>query len=356
MLPVATIPGRMPEFVLFSGHVDSWYLGATDNATGNVLTMEVARLLWAHRDRLWRGVRCAFWPGHSTGRYAGSTWYADAQWQALYDHCVLHINCDSPGVIGATDYSLITATADAAAFGVELIKTLTGQAADWERPVRAGDQSFWGAGVPSLFMGLSVRPKGQRWAVGGSGYGWWWHTEADTIDKVDASVLTLDTQIYLLAAYSFAAAPVAPLRVHDAVAELKQIVTELARDVEGRFDLTPVSEVLARLERIAGPFDAAARLATAGDGAGGLVRAQRAAIRALVQVGYTGGHPFDHDPATPQRPLPSLQDARELAGLALESDRARQLYTRLVRRRNGVVAGLTAAADALEAALAQSRT
>ena len=361
-LPVATIPGQTPEFVLFSGHVDSWYLGATDNATGNVVTMEVARVLSAHRDRLRRGVRCAFWPGHSTGRYAGSTWYADQQWQALYDHCVLHINCDSPGVQGATDYSLITATAEAAAFGVDLIKRLTGQSAEWERPVRAGDQSFWGAGVPSLFMGLSVRPKGQRWAVGGSGFAWWWHTEADTIDKVDPKVLDLDTRIYLLATYRFATAPVVPLRVGDAVAELRQIAADLIRDAGGRFDLAPVTDALARLEVIVGPFDAAvARITSDGSGGAGgqatadLSRAQRAAVRALVQVGYTGGHPFDHDPAVPQLPLPSLQEARELPRLAPDSHQARLLHTRLTRRRNGVVASLTAAAEALEAALGQSR-
>ncbi|MGH2349346.1 MAG: M28 family peptidase, partial [bacterium] len=212
-LPVATIPGATPEFVLFSGHVDSWHLGATDNATGNVVTLEVARVLHAHRDRLRRGVRCAFWPGHSTGRYAGSTWYADQFWQDLYEHCVLHINCDSPGVQGATDYSPVTASAEAAQFGIEIIEELTGQTVTSERPVRAGDQSFWGAGVPSLFMGLSVRPVGQRWAVGGSGLGWWWHTEADTIDKVSPEVLLLDTKIYLLATHRMATAPVLPLRV-----------------------------------------------------------------------------------------------------------------------------------------------
>jgi len=211
-------------------------------------------------------------------------------------------------------------------------------------------------------MGLSVRQKGQRWAVGGSGFGWWWHTESDTIDKVDAQVLHLDTRIYLLAAYKFATALVAPLQVSDAVAELKQVVAELSRDAGGRFDLAPVTEVMTRLEVLAGPFDAAAARFTL-DGSGGaggqatadLCRAQRAAVRALVQVGYTGGHPFDHDPATPQRPLPSLQDARDLASLAPESHRAQQLHTRLTRRRNGVVAGLTAAAETLEAALDRPR-
>jgi len=170
-LPVASVPGQTAEFVLFSGHVDSWHLGATDNASGNAVTMEAARVFHAHRHRLRRGIRCAFWPGHSTGRYAGSSWYADQHWHDLYQHCVLHINCDSPGVLGATEYDPVTATADAAEFAVGLIKEVAGQDVGWERPVRAGDQSFWGTGVPSLLMGSSVRPKGQRWAVGGSGLG-----------------------------------------------------------------------------------------------------------------------------------------------------------------------------------------
>ncbi len=361
ILPVAIIPGQTPEFVLFSGHVDSWYLGATDNATGNVVTMEVARVLHGHRDRLRRGVRCAFWPGHSTGRYAGSTWYADAAWQEIHDHCVLHINCDSPGVQGATDYSLITASAEAADLGVGLIKDLTGQDAGWERPVRAGDQSFWGAGVPSLFMGLSVRPKGQRWAVGGSGLAWWWHTEADTIDKVDRDVLQLDARIYLLAAYRAATATVPPLDVAGSVAELAEIVAALDRDGGGRFDLSPVTAALARLYGAAVAFDRVAAGLNAGTGpsagvadqGAAVARAQRAAVRELVLVGYTGGSRFDHDPAVPQVPLPSLQDVRGLASLAPDAQAARLLHTRLVRRRNMVVAGLHAAANALEAVLAE---
>jgi hypothetical protein len=357
--PVATVQGQTAEFVLFSGHVDSWYLGATDNATGNVVTMEVARVLHAHRDRLRRGVRCAFWPGHSTGRYAGSSWYADQHWQSLYDHCVLHINCDSPGVQGATEYDPVTASADVAGVGVGLIRDLTGQDVTWERPVRAGDQSFWGAGVPSLFMGLSVRPKGQRWAVGGSGLAWWWHTEADTIDKVDPQVLHLDTKIYLAATYRFATAPVLPMRLQAAGQELEEATAAIARDADGRLDLTPVRAALARFRAAAVAFDARAEMAQ--DGAetpraheqAVIARAQRDAVRHLIQIGYTGGSPFDHDPAVPQLPLPSLQEARELARLAPDGHATRLLQTRLVRQRNKVTQSLTAASAALEAALAQ---
>lgn len=360
VLPVAHVPGRTDEFVLFSGHVDSWHLGATDNATGNVVTMEVARILHGARARLYRGVRCAFWPGHSTGRYAGSTWYADHFWHELAERCVLHINCDSPGVVGATVYDPITATADVAGFGTALVRELTGQPVGWERPVRAGDQSFWGAGVPSLFMGLSMRPPGQRWHVGGSGLGWWWHTEADTLDKVDPEVLRRDAQIYLAAAYRFAAAPLPPQQVAPAVDELRTVVAALERDVGDRFDLTPVAAALDGLAQRARRFD---RIAAATARAGGpprrvdaLLRARRAAIRALVQAGYVGGSPFDHDPAVPQRPLPALADARDLAQLDPSSEDARLLGTRLVRRRNQVIATLQAAAAALDVVVDRDRS
>jgi hypothetical protein len=318
--------------------------------------MEVARVMHANRHHLRRGARFAFWPGHSTGRYAGSSWYADQQWQALHDHCVLHINCDSPGVQGATEYDPVTASAETAAFGVDLIRELTGQTVGWERPVRAGDQSFWGMGVPSLFMGLSVRPKGQRSAVGGSGLAWWWHTESDTIDKVDRQILHLDTRIYLAATYRFATAPVLPMQIAAAARELDEAAAVIARDAAGRFDLGPVRAALSRLAATAESFDAAVaelagderRLAIAG-------RAQRAAVRDLVQTGYVGASPFDHDPAVPQLALPALQDARELARLNPDAHAARMLVTRLVRRRNRVLHNLARAVETLEGALGDLR-
>jgi hypothetical protein len=225
--------------------------------------------------------------------------------------------------------------------------------------VRAGDQSFWGVGIPSLFMGLSVRPKGQRWAVGGSGLAWWWHTEADTIDKVDAGVLRLDAQIYLLAAYRAAGTPVPPLETAASVAELAGFVSALSRDAGTRFDLSPLVSAVDRLRAAAVSFDSTTAAlkktdgpeAVDGERAKVLARAQHAAVRELVRVGYTAGSPFGHDPAVPQLPLPSLQAVRDLARCPQDSHAGRVLSTRLVRSRNMVAAALHAAADALEAAL-----
>jgi hypothetical protein len=60
------------------GHYDSWDVGVGDNATGDAAMLEIACALWTHRDKLRSAAsRIAWWPGHSTGRFAGSTWYAD---------------------------------------------------------------------------------------------------------------------------------------------------------------------------------------------------------------------------------------------------------------------------------------
>ena len=88
---------------MFNGHVDSWHYGAMDNGTANATQLEVARLLAEHRDELYRGVRMAFWSGHSHGRYASSAWYADAFWHDLHERCACNVNIDSVGGKGAVD-------------------------------------------------------------------------------------------------------------------------------------------------------------------------------------------------------------------------------------------------------------
>jgi hypothetical protein len=212
-------------------------------------------------------------------------------------------------------------------------------------------------------MGLSVRPKGHRWAVGGSGLAWWWHTESDTIDKVDRQILHLDTRIYLAATYRFATAPVLPMQIAAAARELDEAAAAIARDAAGRFDLGPVRTALSRLAASAESFDAAvAELSVTGADTAGderrlaiAGRAQRAVVRDLIQTGYVGTSPFDHDPAVPQLALPALQDARELARLNPDAHAARMLVTRLVRRRNSVLHNLAHAVETLEGALGDLR-
>ena len=216
-LPVTEIQGTEPEFVLAGGHYCSWFDGATDNATGNSCLIELAKILKKNQSALKYGVRIAWWPGHSHGRYSGSTWYADTFWQDLFDHGIVYFNIDSPGVKGATVYVPRHQMAEISEFNEGCVSELTdwntvktreaqlalgrrvGKYINTTRPSRAADQSFWGIGLTSLGVYSMLPPDhpDRRRDVGGSGGAWWWHSIDDTADKADAGVLTQDTRLYL---------------------------------------------------------------------------------------------------------------------------------------------------------------
>lgn len=346
-IAVAHIPGaHSDDFAFANGHVDSWYYGTTDNATGNAACLELARAAWQARGELARGVRVAWWTGHSQGRYAGSAWYADTFWEDLHEHAVINLNIDSPGAKGATRYDLVTMGAETERFGTAVIRELTGQHAEAERPTRAGDQSFWGPGVPSLYMLLSHLPKEQWAAVGGCGMNWWWHTEADTVGTADRDVLALDTRIHAATLARFCGGPVLPFTLADAAREIDDLLAAYQEQAAGRFDLAPARARAAEVIRAAEELDARARALAEANAAPDdpearrVVAAQKAVTRALVPLRYTAGNRFDHDPAMPAPALQLLRDLPLLATLPPESSEARFLATALVRKRNAVCAAL----------------
>jgi hypothetical protein len=356
---VGELAGRHEDrFVLFSGHVDSWHYGAMDNGTANATMLEVARLLAGRRSALRRGIRFAFWSGHSHGRYAGSAWYADHAWRELHQRCVVHLNIDSTGARGASDYSVLHATEDAQHFAETVVADVTGQRSRGRRFSRAGDQSFWGAGVPSAFMSLSGLPKqdtdlsrAMERLVGSAGFPWWWHTKDDTIDKIDAAVLALDTKVYLASALRWLNAPVLPLDHSRAARALLAELDSLQATVGARFDLAPAvagARALAdRLERLKTALTAleattpAARLEAINRG---LMRLSRV----LVPLAYTSGDRFTHDLAVPIPPLAGLQRVRELSTLDPDTDAFKFTRAALVRERNRVVHAFDAAASAAD--------
>lgn len=205
---VAEIRGTVePEkFVLLHGHIDSWHEGIGDNATGDATLVEVARVLWQHRDRLQRSVRIAWWSGHSHGRYAGSSWYADTFGLDIDENCIVHINCDSPGCRWATVFEDVFWTSEAEGIAKAVIRDVTGQEAAGGRPLRAGDKSFSNIGVSTFYMLSSTMPADQRkdkgyYPVGGCGGNIAWHTEDDTLEIADRDHLLRDIKVYAAAAF-----------------------------------------------------------------------------------------------------------------------------------------------------------
>jgi hypothetical protein len=275
----------------------------------------------------------------------------------------MHLNCDSTGARGATDYSHLHATEDVQAFAEAVVGDVTGQTSHGHRFARAGDQSFWGAGVPSAFMSLSGVPKqdtdlsrAMARLLGSSGFPWWWHTKDDTIDKIDAGVLALDTKVYLAATLRAANTPLVPLDHTRAARGLLAEIEALQAAAGARADLGRARDAAQRLTERADAL--AAMLATGTPGAATLdltERANRALIRLsrlLVPLAYTTGDPFRHDLAVPMPPLAGLQAARELARLAPDTDAYKFTAAALVREENRAVHALDEAAELVDELLA----
>jgi len=344
---LAFIPGKSDDYLLVGAHIDSWYVGVTDNATGNAALLEMARVLSAHRDELERGVVFAWWPGHSTGRYAGSTWFADNSFADLRAHCIGYLNIDSPGCRGATVWDCRYVMGEAERFMETLVREVTGQPANPRRPLKAGDQSFWGVGVTSLgAFRMLATDHPERKAVGGSGGGWWWHTAEDTLDKADAEVLRGDTALYAAIAARLATDPVLPYTFDTVAHDFANRLSEIEKESDGRFDLAAAHAAATRFgaaaeqleqtrQQVAASADVEQRRALDA----GLLRLSRILNPAL----YTMSGAYDQDPALQVPLLPGLSRSAALRAMDPASDAARFLTTRLVRERNRVV-------DALEAA------
>jgi hypothetical protein len=139
------------SFVLFGGHIDSWHFGAMDNAAANATMLECAALLASRRAMWRRGLRLAFWAGHSQGRYAGSAWYADNHFEELQKRCAGYLYADSTGGMDADVITEAPVMPQTFSLAADVIRRQTGQEFVGRRIGRYADQSFYGVGIPSVF-------------------------------------------------------------------------------------------------------------------------------------------------------------------------------------------------------------
>ena len=344
--------GTESPFVLLSGHHDTWHYGVMDNGGANATMLEVAHVCALARAHWCRGLRVAFWSGHSQGRYSGSAWYADTHWQELDRRAVAHVNVDSTGGRGNTVVSDTSASEELAALAREALAAQAGQEFSGRRTERAGDQSFWGIGVPSIFANMSEQPAGgdvnaMGAVIGtgtrrGAGTGWWWHTPDDTKDKIDGEILLRDTRIYQHAVWRLLATPVPPLDFATAAQALVETLEQRQHEAGDLLDLSRCLERARALEDRTAQLQHAAATAE-GEDAERFAETLRRLSRALLPLAYTRGDRFAHDPALPQLPMPALADTSELG--RLDADGRRFLASRLIRESNRV-------AHALEQALA----
>lgn len=307
--PVVTaeVSGEGPEadsFVLLHSHYDAWEYGVGDNATGNAVLLEVARLFSQNPKPFRRSVRFAWWPGHSTGRYAGSAWYADAFGRDLAENCVAHVNCDSPGCKDASSYASIRSMSEAGPLLQRTIQELFGQTCTITRPGRAGDYSFNNLGISGTLLTSSMVPKEERerrgwYAVGGCGGSPAWHSEYDTLEVAERSVLENDIRLYALVTARLANESRVPLDYEKALADIRQHLRDLA---PGRIEADAASRID---KQLAEHIDQLGKLT----GDNPTINATlRRISRAIVRLNYALGPAHVQDPAKSLAPVPLLSE------------------------------------------------
>lgn len=350
---VADIQGNEePErFVLVHGHIDSWDVGIGDNAVGDGTLLELARVFHLHRDSLARSLKIAWWPGHSTGRYGGSTWFADTFGLELERNCIAQVDIDSPGCRWATEYYDVSWMSEAEDFCVEAIRDATGKEASGGRPHQAGDYSFNNIGISGFFMLLSTMPlelleqKGY-YPVGGCGANIAWHTENDTLEIADRDNLLRDLRVYVTALQRVVNNPVHPFDYRRLSGELGETLEQYSQAAEGVVDFAPALEALGRLERELEAFYLEVpRLAERDVEDAAVSRANDcllALARILVPINYTRTGRFRTEPAFPIPPLPDLAPALELP--ASTGGERHVLRTHVQRGVNRVASALAQAA------------
>ena len=323
-LPVATIAGASDDFLLVHGHYDSWDVGIGDNAVGDATLLEIARILHRHRKKLRRTVKVAWWPGHSMGRYAGSTWFADRFALELRKHCVAAVNIDSPGCWKATAYEEVMWMAEADALCRGAIQDATGVTPHRLRPIRAGDYSFNQLGLTSFFMLLSNIPQVERqrlgfYPVGGCGGNIAWHTEDDRLPVADRDNLRRDLTVYLTAFARVLNAGVLPFDFRATVRELADAITAYAKEAGGVVDLSPLKRELKGLDTALRTFYQGAHAPGAARRADRINDRLTELGRVLVPLNYAAGERFAHDPALPLGTIPRLAGITRLKDCPAET-------------------------------------
>ncbi len=350
---VADVPGRTPDFVFVSTHVDAWYHGMTDTAGSVASILDMARVLQRHKGELERGVRFAWWTGHSFGRYAGSGWYVDRFWSDLDRHCGAYTNLDGPGrrrssldVVSAGGWPGL------AEYARESAERITGKTPAGGRggsrvfrPGRDSDSAFQGLGIPFFSVGVPNPGEGDP-DVDADGRIVYWHTPQDTFDKFDMKALELDTQYRVAQLHDLATMRVLPHRLAPIAAAYVAVLKDLSAAAGSTFDLAPTMKLATALEEAAGRFDRAVRPTSPA----GVAEFNRLVVRLTHELNstlYTKSGRFNQDPAAELPVLPLLARVKDLAALPHDGDTFGFLETEMLRGRNQVESRLRDATEAI---------
>lgn len=345
------------KYVLLHGHLDSWTVGIGDNATGDAALLEMARVFYKHKDKLKRSLRIAIWPGHSTGRYAGSTWFADEYALDLEENCVAQVNCDSPGCRWATSYDYMDWMSEVDEFCQEAIKDAVNQGSKGVRPSRAGDYSFNNIGITSFYMLSSSIPeeilqqKGY-YPVGGCGANIEWHTEDDLLHVADYDILLKDLKVYTTSVFRVLNETVHPFNFIHTLDDFTQTLESYQAGAAEHFSLDASLQEVGKLRvELTDFYQKVSELKDKELSDSEVKKANERILglgRILIPLNYSRSGKFRHDPALDVPALPDIAPAKDLSNLEVGSHLYNVTLNHLTRGQNRLIWSLKEAQKLLK--------
>jgi len=336
------------HFLLLADHMDSWGGGATDNTSGNAVTLEIARVLANRTGELRRDIQVAFWQAHENGIMEGSTWFVDRYWDEIDRGQIGYINIDSPGMKHATQYEA-TLSPEFWTMHEEVMQAALGYVTTPRRLEKTGDQSFFGVGVPAISGRMEFSKELlDRWH--GAILGPWYQSADDTMEVADKAVLAQDLRISMAYAWTIATRPVLPYDFRNNARILRETLegyaaaTDRTLGLDVTIDLARVFEQKAaalyqRAAALQQRFEGGASGGSLDDEAEALNDTMRQISRTVIPVlgSVVGRYGQDtYGLSALKRWIPALAPVDHLAGKdPLSGDHA-LWWGKLVRERNRV--------------------
>ena len=334
--------GGSREFAILGGHMDSWFgQAASDNASGNAIFLELARVFQKYAAELKRNLIVGFWVGHETGTMIGSSHFVDTYWDDLRENGVAYVQVDQPALKGTTewetrsDYELHDYHS-----AVERRILGSGWQLGWRRFVKTGDASFFGVGVPAI-AGRSGFTKTAVEAMGDGDLGWWHHSIENTLDILDKDLLGVHLKVYSGYLWGLLTAPILPARFIPTVKKMVDRLNELApqgQPIQLARVVQVAQEALAAVERLDAAVDVwrqkpqvPPEIEQAINGT------QKGLSRILVPIGGTVVGTYGQDPyglSAQSTLLPGLYDLARMNSLPPQAEERELLFRELLRQRN----------------------
>ncbi len=330
------------DFAIAGGHQDGWFgAAATDNASGSAILVELARVFAENATCLRRGLAFGLWAGHETGTMAGSSWWADRNWDRLRDHAVGYLQIDQPACAGTLGWS-VTGNPEMHELALRVQdETDANDVVHWALQAKNGDSSFFGAGVP-MMVAHTHFPGDELARTSNAAYRWWHHTNRNDLDKIDKSLIKKHLDIYSAYLKKLTMSPVLPQRFGPLGEALEvRLLQLLASDSGDRVGLRGLCAEATRLHTMLATLDAAAdrlgETSGASDDALDIMNTRLKRLsRILIPVMSTVIGRYGHDPygLTAQTTvIPGLFQMAEYA--KTEPGALREmLWVELVRARN----------------------